>query len=131
MRDAVRAAYRATGGLATRLPVRVPLASAGRPALTAYPVVRVVLAVSDEPFRLDDAAKPGKPLAFTFRGVAYELPPLTAWPVTAMTAAVAGRVDDALAEMLGEEAAGRLTDDGLTVGHLLALFEQAAKNGGV
>jgi hypothetical protein len=82
--------------------------------------------MSDEPFRLDDAPKPGKPFPFTFRGVPYVLPSVMTWPVTAMTAASAGRVEEALATLLGEEAADRLTADGLTVGHIMALFEQAA-----
>jgi hypothetical protein len=82
--------------------------------------------VSAEPFRLDGAAKPaGKPLRFTFAGTDYVLPALAAWPVTAMSDALAGRLAEALGGLLGEEAAARLTDDGLTVGHMLALFEQA------
>jgi hypothetical protein len=86
--------------------------------------------VSDEPFRLDGAAKPGKPFPFTFAGAAYVLPAVAAWPVTAMGDAMAGRLAEALAQLLGEEAAARLTDDGLTVGHMAALFEQASKAAG-
>jgi hypothetical protein len=79
-----------------------------------------------EPFRLDGAAKPaGKPLRFTFAGADYVLPALAAWPVAAWSDAVAGRLTEALGSLLGEEAAARLTDDGLTVGHIMALFEQA------
>jgi hypothetical protein len=113
--------------VAARLPVRVPLASAGRPALAPYAHVRVVLAMSDEPFRLDDAARPGKPFPFTFRGVSYVLPPVGVWPVGVMDRIVAGRMREGLADLLGEEVAERLLDDGLTIGHLTALFEEAGK----
>jgi hypothetical protein len=114
--------------MAARLPVRLPLAPAGRPPLAAYPLVRVVLAVSDaEPFRLDDAAPVGKPFPFTFRGVPYALPPVGVWPVGVMDGLVAGHMRDSLAELLGPDAAERLTADGLTIGHLTALFEEAGR----
>ena len=84
-----------------------------------------------EPFRLDGAAVThGKPFPFTFAGTAYVLPAITSWPVTALTAALAGRMEDALAGVLGEAATARLTDDGITLGHMVALFEQAAKGVG-
>jgi hypothetical protein len=83
--------------------------------------------VTDEPFRLDDAAVTGKPFPFTFRGVSYVLPPVGAWPVGVMDGIVTGRMREGLAELLGEDAAERLTADGLTIGHLTALFEQAGK----
>lgn len=80
-----------------------------------------------EPFRLDDAAVPGTPFRFTFRGVPYLLPPLAAWPVTVLSSVAAGQVSDALTLLLGEDAAARLVDDGLTIGHLSALLDQAGK----
>jgi hypothetical protein len=82
-----------------------------------------------EPFRLDDAVIASEPFAFTFRGIGYVLPPVTAWPITAMTAIATGLVTDALGELLGEAAAERLADDGMTVGHMKALLEEASKAG--
>jgi hypothetical protein len=81
-----------------------------------------------EPFRLDGAAKTGVPFQFTFRGIAYVLPPVQSWPITIMTALANGQVEQALADLLGEERAARLADDGMTVGHMSALMNEAAKD---
>jgi hypothetical protein len=83
--------------------------------------------VTAEPFRLDDAAAPGKPFPFTFRGVPYVVPPVAGWPVGVMDLATGGHLGEALRELLGEDAAERLTDDGLTVGHMTALFEEMGR----
>ena len=113
------------------MPVRVPVAAPHRAPRAAYPLVRVVLAggvMRERPaFRLDDAAAPGEPFPFTFRGVAYVVPPVAAWPVGVMDLATGGRLRESVAVLLGDEAAERLTADGLTVGHLTALFEQMGK----
>jgi hypothetical protein len=81
-----------------------------------------------EPFRLDDAAKPGTPFPFTFRGVGYVLPPVAVWPVAVMSTFAHGFVEEALTELLGEDATTRLIDDGMTVGHMSALLDEAAKS---
>jgi hypothetical protein len=83
--------------------------------------------VTDQPFRLDDAVPTGKPFPFTFRGVAYALPPLGAWPLGVLEMATCGRFRDALAVLLGEDAADRLDGDGMTVGHMAALFEELGR----
>jgi hypothetical protein len=80
-----------------------------------------------EPFRLDDAVVNGEPFPFTFRGIEYVLPPLSSWPVTVMTSIAHGLVEEALGVLLGEERAERLADDGMTVGHIRALLEQAGE----
>jgi hypothetical protein len=85
---------------------------------------------SAEPFRLDDAAPAGKPFPFTFRGAGYVLPPVATWPIGVMSTIARGLVEDALTELLGEAATTRLVNDGMTVGHMRALFETAAKNDG-
>ncbi|HEX4399659.1 MAG TPA: hypothetical protein VH136_18615 [Trebonia sp.] len=80
-----------------------------------------------EPFQLDGAAKPGAPFTFTFRGLGYVLPPVQSWPITIMTMLSNGLVEQALADLLGEERAQRLADDGMTVGHMSALMDEASK----
>jgi hypothetical protein len=79
------------------------------------------------PFRLDDAGKMGRPFTFTFRGTPYTMPPLGAWPITVMEQVMGGRMREAIAVLLGEAAADRLTADGMTVGHMTALFDEMGR----
>lgn len=78
-----------------------------------------------EPVDLDAIAPRGESVPFTFRGVSYVLPAPVTWPVEVMTAMTRGDMTASLTAMLGSDAAERLVSDGLTMGHLTALFEIA------
>lgn len=71
------------------------------------------------------------PFAFTYKGKSYEVPPSMAWPISALRKVSKGDLEDALAELLGAQAFDQLTDAGLNVGELNALFEGVAKAQGL
>jgi hypothetical protein len=72
-----------------------------------------------------------QPFAFTFRGADYEVPPMTAWPISALRALAAGNLDGALGELLGEDAYNALAEAGLKVGDLNLLFDKIAADAGM
>jgi hypothetical protein len=91
-----------------------------------------------EPFDLEAAAAAATaeaggrnvPFGFTYKGRAYELPPMTTWPLQALRSIGTGDLDSALAMLLGEEVYGDLAGAGLRLGDLNVLFEAAAKAAG-
>jgi hypothetical protein len=62
------------------------------------------------------------PFAFTYKGGAYELPPMGGWPLTTVRALALGDLENALAELIGPDTYDKLCDAGLTIGELTALF---------
>lgn len=71
------------------------------------------------------------PFAFTFKGETYHVPPMTAWPITALRALAAGNLDGALSELLGEDAYEALSAAGLRVGDLNVLFDKISADAGM
>jgi hypothetical protein len=89
------------------------------------------------PFDLEAAATAaaaegeGRPFAFTYAGKSYEVPPATAWPISALRSLAEGNLDTALSELLGAEPFGHLCDAGLKLGGLNVLFDEIAKSAGL
>ena len=83
-------------------------------------------AVFDLSAAADAAASEGEPFAFTFKGKRYEVPPATAWPVSALRAVSRGDLDAALAELVGPATFDALCDAGLLLGDLNRLFGEIA-----
>jgi len=71
------------------------------------------------------------PFPFTYKGGSYEIPPQTAWPLSAMAKLAAGDIETAMSELIGPANYLRLVDAGLTVGEMNVLMNEAAKHGGL
>jgi hypothetical protein len=90
-----------------------------------------------EPFDLEAAAQAAAaeaealPFAFTYRGASYQVPPMTAWPISALRALASGNLDAALGELLGADAYEALADAGLKVGDLNVLFDKIGAEAGM
>lgn len=87
------------------------------------------------PFDLDAAvAAQGEaeavPFAFTFAGQEYQIPPQSTWKMSTLALLGNGDIQGALTDLIGEDGYDRLVDDGMTLAHLNALFEQASKVSG-
>ena len=86
-----------------------------------------------EAFDLEAAAAANEaeavPFAFTYKGETYHVPPMTAWPITALRALAAGNLDAALSVLLGEDAYESLSAAGLRVGDLNVLFDDQRQRG--
>jgi hypothetical protein len=67
---------------------------------------------------------------FTYKGSTYDIPPGRDWPVAALAALASGDLERALSALLGEANYIKLTDAGLTVGQLNALFTEVGKKAG-
>jgi hypothetical protein len=89
-----------------------------------------------EPFDLGAAVEAARteansaPFVFTWKGQRYALPPFDDWPVSAMDKISEGDFGPGLAELLGEKSYRRLLADGLTLGALNKLVDQAARGSG-
>lgn len=88
-----------------------------------------------EVFDLEAAAAANEaeavPFAFTYKGEVYHVPPMTAWPITALRALAAGDLDAALSNLLGDDAYEALSAAGLRVGDLNALFDKISADAGM
>jgi hypothetical protein len=71
------------------------------------------------------------PFAFTYKGRAYELPPMAGWSLTTVRQVALGNLEDALAELIGPKTYDQLCADGLKLGELTALFRKAGATGGM
>lgn len=71
-----------------------------------------------------------QPFAFTYKDETYEIPPGREWPVAALSALAAGELESALSALLGPANYLQLTDAGLTIGELNALFAAVGKQAG-
>ncbi len=93
-----------------------------------------VAARAAQPFDLDAAAAAviadAQPFPFTYRGSDYELPAQVTWPVEALAALGRGDLDTALNMLIGEAQTKKLILDGITVGHLNALFGEVSRISG-
>jgi hypothetical protein len=89
------------------------------------------------PFDLEVAAAQAEaegdaqPFAFTWKGETYAVPPMVAWPISALRALSAGNLDGALSELLGAESYDALATAGLRVGDLNVLFDKIAADAGM
>ena len=72
----------------------------------------------------------GQPFVFSYKGASYDIPAGRDWPVAALAALAAGELETALSALLGEANYVKLTDAGLTVGELNALFTAVGKKAG-
>lgn len=73
----------------------------------------------------------GRPFAFTYKGKDYQVPPSTAWPISALRALVRGDLENALSELIGAEAFDGMCAAGLKLGELNVLFEKIAGESGM
>lgn len=71
------------------------------------------------------------PFAFQYKGTAYELPPMSGWPMTTIRQVALGDLEQALGGLMGQETYDKLCADGLTLGELKALFAAAGATGGM
>jgi hypothetical protein len=71
-----------------------------------------------------------EPFEFTYKGATYDIPPGREWPVAALAALAAGELEAALSTLLGEANYLRLTEAGLTIGQLNALFTAVGAKAG-
>jgi hypothetical protein len=91
---------------------------------------------TDELFDLEAAAEAAageagaQPFEFRFKGATYDIPPGVDWPVAALAALAAGDLERALSALLGEANYLKLTDAGLTIGQLNALFTEVGRKAG-
>jgi hypothetical protein len=90
-----------------------------------------------EVFDLDAASEAAaseaerEPMTFRFHGAEYEIPNQAEWPMVVVRAFAAGELDSALEGLIGEAALNKLTNEGLTLGELTLLFEEAGKRAGM
>lgn len=71
------------------------------------------------------------PFAFSYKGKAYELPPMASWEMTTIRAVALGDLEGALAELIGPKTYDQMCEDGLKLGELSALFRAAGATGGM
>lgn len=70
------------------------------------------------------------PFSFEYKGEEYEIPPTTAWPVSAVLLLAEGQLGQALPVLLGADAAERLVAAGLTAQELKFLFSVVGEGAG-
>jgi hypothetical protein len=91
-------------------------------------------AIGHGTFDLEAAARAevdAAPFAFTYKGKAYELPPMSGWAMTTIRAVALGDLEGALGELVGPKTYDQLCAAGLKLGELSALFRGAGATGGM
>jgi hypothetical protein len=71
-----------------------------------------------------------RPIAFSYKGEEYEIPPGRQWPVAAVVAVGEGQLRAALPLLLGQEAYARLLAAGLNAGELEFLVQTVSREAG-
>lgn len=89
-------------------------------------------------FNLDKAAAAaraeavgGEPFRFSFKGRAYSLLPVKAWPVQAQADLAGGRFDAGLSALISRRDYEQLARDGIIQAELEVLFEQVGRENGL
>jgi hypothetical protein len=78
-----------------------------------------------------DEAGPRVPFTFAYKGEQYTVPPMAEWSLATLRQVARGEFDLALPDLLGDDGYEALTDAGMTVGELTALFDKVAGESGL
>lgn len=73
----------------------------------------------------------GAPFPFTYKGLTYEIPPSSEWPLETLAKLGAGDLNGSLTDLLGADAYAALCGAGLKLSELSVLFEAVAADAGI